>query len=69
MEKLSAREYEVLLYLIQGLTNKEIAKKLDITISTVKIHISSIKEKLRASNRTSILYIVLKNKIVDINKM
>ncbi len=55
--ELTEREEEVLYYLTQSLTNKEIASILDITHHTVKAHISAILRKLRCKNRTeSALY-------------
>ncbi|MGD9684622.1 MAG: response regulator [Candidatus Obscuribacterales bacterium] len=49
---LSSREMEVLRLLVQGLTNKEIGKKLFITRDTVKTHIRHIMEKLAVNDRT-----------------
>lgn len=50
--KLTARQYRVLIEVMNGLANKQIAYKLKISESTVKIHISSILEKLHVNNRT-----------------
>ncbi len=50
-EKLTPRERELLVQLAVGLSNKEIARKLDIAESTVKIHLQSILKKLGLSNR------------------
>ena len=50
-EKLTPRERELLAQLAVGLSNKEIARKLDIAESTVKIHLQSILKKLGLSNR------------------
>ena len=44
-DNLTARELEVLQYVAQGKTNKEIAKILAITDHTVKAHIASILSK------------------------
>ena len=52
LEPLSEREREVLVYLAQGASNKEIAQKLVITEGTVKNHVSNILGKLQAENRT-----------------
>ena len=49
---LTEREEEVLKCLKDGLTNKEIAEKLNITHHTVKAHVSSILYKLNCRNRT-----------------
>lgn len=51
-EPLTARELEVLELISQGLPNKLIARKLQISEHTVKFHVSAIYTKLGASNRT-----------------
>ncbi|MBN1876133.1 MAG: hypothetical protein JXA33_18060 [Anaerolineae bacterium] len=50
-ETLSDRELEVLHLIVAGDTNREIADKLFIAISTVKTHINNIYGKLGVSNR------------------
>jgi DNA-binding NarL/FixJ family response regulator len=50
-EVLSARERQILDQLSQGFLYKEIAAQLGITISTVRVHIRNIYEKLHARNR------------------
>jgi DNA-binding NarL/FixJ family response regulator len=52
IEPLTARELEVLQLLAGGLTNKEIAARIDVTGHTVKFHINGILGKLGASTRT-----------------
>jgi non-specific serine/threonine protein kinase len=49
---LSSREYEVLLHVSEGLTNRQIAEKLIISVATVNYHVTSILNKLGADNRT-----------------
>jgi len=49
--RLTARELEILDLIDQGLSNKEIARKLTIELSTVKNHVHSILEKLNVSRR------------------
>jgi len=51
MAELTAREFEVLEWIGQGLTNQEIAEQLVIEIGTVKNHVHSILEKLNVSSR------------------
>ncbi len=51
-EALTAREREVLGLLSQGLPNKQIALRLQISEHTVKFHIGSIFAKLGAASRT-----------------
>lgn len=49
---LTQREREVLDYLKDGLSNKEIARALDLQEVTIKLHIRGICRKLGAKNRT-----------------
>ena len=51
-DKLTRRELEVLRYLEKGYSNKEIARELSISTTTVRTHVSSILRKLGVSNRT-----------------
>ena len=48
---LSGREREILRMLAKGLTDREIAGALTISIRTVESHVSSILRKMRARNR------------------
>jgi NarL family two-component system response regulator YdfI len=52
LEPLSGRELEVLDQLAEGLSNKLIAHRLNISEHTVKTHVASIFAKLGASSRT-----------------
>ena len=52
-ESLTPREIQVLERLAEGLPNKAIAARLDISDQTVKFHVSSICAKLGAANRTA----------------
>ena len=49
---LSNREVHVLMEVAEGLSNKQIARQLGISEKTVRNHLSSVFEKLHASNRT-----------------
>ncbi|GMA14177.1 response regulator transcription factor (plasmid) [Deinococcus metallilatus] len=51
-EHLSPREEDVLRRLARGLSNKLIARELDISESTVKNHVKSILAKMQVRNRT-----------------
>jgi len=51
---LSKREMEVARYVAQGLNNNEIAARTEITLRTVKAHITSIFEKLQITDRLSL---------------
>lgn len=50
--KLSTRELEVIEFVAAGLSNKQIARKLDIAEATVKAHLTSIFRALGVDNRT-----------------
>lgn len=52
VEPLSERELEVLRHLAEGLSNKEIARALNISEHTVKFHVNAILGKLGAQSRT-----------------
>jgi DNA-binding NarL/FixJ family response regulator len=50
--RLSKRERAVLAAIADGLSNKEIARRLRISFHTVKFHVASILEKLEVDTRT-----------------
>jgi len=50
--RLSIREIAVLTAMADGLSNKEIARRLGISFHTVKFHVASILEKLEVDTRT-----------------
>jgi two-component system, NarL family, nitrate/nitrite response regulator NarL len=52
MPRLSDRERSILRYLIEGESNKAIARKIDIAEATVKVHVKAILRKIRVQNRT-----------------
>lgn len=64
--QLTDREREVLLCLVEGLTNKEIAKKLYISETTVKIHVSKIFKKLEVKSRSQAIIYAVQNKLVPL---
>ncbi len=51
---LTAREASVLRLLRDGLSNKQIARALDVREPTVKVHVHNVLQKLGASNRTQL---------------
>lgn len=58
---LTTREREVLSLLAAGLSNKEIAEKLTLSVGTVRLHVSNILAKLGAPNRTTAAAIAMKH--------
>jgi DNA-binding NarL/FixJ family response regulator len=51
-EQLTPRELEVLKCMAQGLTNREIALELSVSVRTVTTHVRNILDKLHLANRT-----------------
>jgi two-component system nitrate/nitrite response regulator NarL len=49
---LSPREHEILQQLVNGCSNKSIARNLNITEATVKVHIKALLRKTQMANRT-----------------
>ncbi len=56
MPNLTQRQMEVLRFMAQGNSNKEIARELGISENTVRVHISAIISALDATNRTEAAY-------------
>ncbi len=60
---LTERERDVLELMVIGLNNAQIAKKLLVSRSTIKFHVSSILSKLGVGNRTEAVVAALQHKI------
>jgi two-component system, NarL family, response regulator LiaR len=61
---LTDREKEILVLMVDGKANNEIAEKLVVSQSTVKFHVSNILSKLGVSSRTEAVAIALKTNLV-----
>lgn len=61
---LSAREQQVAALLVEGASNKVIARALDISVHTAKFHVTAILEKLGARNRADAVSIILREGLV-----
>ncbi len=64
MENLTNHEKEVLELLQLGLTNKEIAEKMNISTHTVKTHLANLYRKLGVFNRLQAMIVAIKNGIL-----
>jgi len=64
---LTIREKEVLQLIVNGHSNKEIASKLNITLRTVKAHVSSILIKLDVNDRTQAAVLAIQEKMMEPN--
>lgn len=60
---LTAREREVLALLAEGLTNKQIARRLELTPKTVRNYVSLVLSKLGAATRTEAAAIALRGEV------
>lgn len=66
LQPLSDREREVLVYLAEGKSNKQIAKALGIADGTVKVHVANILEKLGAQGRSEAVAVAVRRGLVRI---
>ena len=62
--RLSHREQQVAELLLEGASNKVIARQLDISVHTAKFHVAAILEKLAAHNRADAVSIILREGLV-----
>jgi DNA-binding NarL/FixJ family response regulator len=53
---LTAREHEVAMLVVRGLSNKEVALQLGLSDGTVKLHVHKILKKLGARNRYALYF-------------
>ena len=61
---LTQREREVLALLVEGLSNAQIAARLQLSTGTVRLHVGNLLDKLEAPNRTAAAVIAVENAIV-----
>jgi NarL family two-component system response regulator LiaR len=62
---LTPGEQEVLVLMVEGLKNPEIAELLVVSRSTVKFYVSSIFSKLGVSSRTEAVAVTLKHNLIE----
>ncbi len=65
-ESLSNREREIIVCVVKGMTNKEIAEKLCLSIHTVITHRRNISNKLQIRSAAGLTIYAIVNKLVDI---
>jgi DNA-binding NarL/FixJ family response regulator len=57
MNQLTRREQKIVALIAQGLTNKEIAQRLDLSVFTVRNQVKVIMRKLELKNRAQVAYL------------
>lgn len=62
---LTSRELEILRLMVAGLSNPDIAKRLFVSRSTVKFHVSNILMKLGAASRTEAVSMAIHERLVE----
>lgn len=68
-ETLSEREKEVVVCVVKGMTNKEIAEHLFLSIHTINTHRKNISKKLQIHSASGLTIYAIVNKLVDINEI
>lgn len=66
LDLLTKREKEILVFLVKGMLNKEIATELNISERTVKNHISNLFKKIEVNDRTQAAVFAIKNDMVKL---
>ena len=68
-EELSSRERDVVVQIVKGLSNKEIADVLCISVHTVITHRKNITRKLNIHSTAGLTIYAIVNKLIDINSL
>jgi DNA-binding NarL/FixJ family response regulator len=61
-KSLTTREQQVMLAVSEGLSNKQVGRKLDLTEGTVKIHLHNIYQKVSVTNRTALAALAINHR-------
>lgn len=67
VETLSEREREIVKWVAHGLSNKEIADRLNLSFHTITTHRRNISEKLNIHSTAALAIFAIVHKIIDIN--
>ena len=64
-QTLTPRQGEILVLIANGYTNNEVAKKLKISLSTVKFHMEELRTSLKAKNTAHAIGIALREGLIE----
>lgn len=64
-DQLTPREIEILRYIVQGYTNRQIADELQISMRTVETHRANLMDKLNLHNRLELIRYATEHKIIQ----
>lgn len=65
LDTLTQREHEILTHLSRGESNKAIARQLDISYDTVKLHVRHVLAKLNLSSRVEAAVFAVENRVMQ----
>ena len=63
MDSLTSRERQIVLMVAEGLSNKDVGRRLNLSEGTVKVHMHNIFTKLGIGNRTALVAIAHRNEV------
>lgn len=66
-EDLTPRQKEILQLVWEGLTSREIAEQLHLSVSTVEAHRTMMMKKLRLRNRAELLNMAIQKHIISVD--
>jgi DNA-binding NarL/FixJ family response regulator len=66
LNRLSSREWDVLKRIGEGLSDKEVAASLNLSVRTAANHAARIREKLGLSNRAGLIRFALRHHVSDL---
>ena len=64
--RLTRREREILQLIAEGLSTKEISRKLDISVNTAHVHSNNIMQKINIHNRADLVRFALKEGVIQV---
>lgn len=62
--KLTSREIQIIQLIAQGMTNREIAEELSLSVNTANTHRKNILRKLEIKNTALLIRFAIENKII-----